>query len=277
MPRPEKVAVVDEVRTELESTDAILFTEYRGLSVADLAELRSDLREAGAQYMVVKNTLARIAARDAGYEDLDDVFVGPTAITFCGDGPVAPAKALRDFAEEHPQLVVKGGILEGRRLDTETAEKLADLETREQLLTRLASMMQNAIGQMARLLQAPITDAARLLAAFEDQVREAEQDEVAPEAAAQDEAAEEAAAQDEAAPDEAAEEAAAPEDAEQEDVAQEDVAPEAAAGDEADQGEDEGEADAVAEESEAPAGDESESDDSESQESEPNDESDPQA
>jgi large subunit ribosomal protein L10 len=166
--RPEKVAVVEEVREELTGNPATLFTEYRGLSVGALAELRGQLREAGARYLVVKNTLASIAARDAGFADLADVFTGPTALTFCTEDPVGPAKALRRFAKDHPELVVKGGLLDGRIVDAATAERLADLETREELLGRLAGLMHAALSSTASLLQAPLSKVARLVAALED-------------------------------------------------------------------------------------------------------------
>lgn len=168
-PRPEKVAVVDEVRDELSSNSATILTEYRGLSVGELAELRAALREAGADYVVVKNTLARIAARDAGFEELVDFLTGPTALTYCVDDPVGPAKALRQFSKDHPELVVKGGILEGRVVDAETADKLADLESREDLLERFAQLVYGALANTASLLEAPIGKMARLLAAYQEE------------------------------------------------------------------------------------------------------------
>ncbi|HEX2027033.1 MAG TPA: 50S ribosomal protein L10 [Nitriliruptorales bacterium] len=169
MARPEKVAVVEQVRHDLSTYPATLFTEYRGLTVADLAELRARLREAGARYVVVKNTLARIAAQDAGFDSLDEVFTGPTALTICEDEPVGPAKALRQFARDHPQLAVKGAILDGRVVDAETADRLADLATREELLARFASLMHALLAGTANLLQAPLSKMARLLQALEDE------------------------------------------------------------------------------------------------------------
>lgn len=168
-PRSRKVAVVDEVREELSSNPATILTEYRGLSVGDLAELRAALRDAGANYVVVKNTLARIAARDAGYEELVEFLTGPTALTYCSEDPVGPAKALRQFSKDHPELVVKGGILEGRVVDADTADKLADLESREDLLARLAQLMYGALANTASLLEAPLSKMARLLAAYEEE------------------------------------------------------------------------------------------------------------
>ncbi|MDP8961373.1 MAG: 50S ribosomal protein L10 [Actinomycetota bacterium] len=168
MARPDKVAVVERVREDLSQNPATLFTEYRGLTVAGLADLRRQLSEAGARYVVVKNTLARIAAREAGYEGLEDVLTGPTALAVCEQDPVGPAKAMRRFAREHPELVVKGGILEGRVVDASTAQRLADLESREELLGRLAGLMYVLLAQPVTLLQAPLTQFARLMSALED-------------------------------------------------------------------------------------------------------------
>lgn len=168
MARSEKVAVVERVRDDLSSNPATLFTEYRGLTVAGLADLRRQLLEAGARYVVVKNTLARIAAREAGYDGLDDILTGPTALAICEQDPVAPAKAMRRFAREHPELVVKGGILEGRVVDAATAERLADLESREELLGRLAGLMYLLLAKPVTLLQAPLTQLARLMSALEE-------------------------------------------------------------------------------------------------------------
>jgi large subunit ribosomal protein L10 len=168
MPRPDKVAAVEEVSQRLTDSTATVLTEYRGLSVDDLAELRARLRETDASYRVVKNTLTRRAARDAGFDIPDDVLVGPTAITFCVGDPVAAAKALRAFSRQHPELVIKGGVLDGRVLDAIETSKLADLESREELLSRFAGLMQAIIAQHARLAQANLTKFARLLAALQD-------------------------------------------------------------------------------------------------------------
>lgn len=168
MPRPDKVAAVEEVSRNLTDATATVLTEYRGLSVDDLAELRAKLRETDASYRVVKNTLTRLAARDAGFDIPDDVLVGPTAITFCAGDPVAAAKALRAFSRQHPQLVIKGGVLDGRVLDATETTKLADLESREELLGRLAGTMEAIIAQPARLAQASLSKFARLLAALQD-------------------------------------------------------------------------------------------------------------
>jgi len=204
MPRPDKVAAVDEVSQRLTDATATVLTEYRGLSVDDLAELRAKLRESDASYRVVKNTLTRLAARDAGFDIPDDLLVGPTAITFCAGDPVAAAKVLRAFSRQHPELVIKGGVLDGRLLDAAETTRLADLESREELLARLAGLMQAIIAQPARLAQANLSKLARLLAALQDKKAEEPQDvaaavevEAATDAAGSDDEA--AAAGDEAA------------------------------------------------------------------------------
>jgi large subunit ribosomal protein L10 len=160
-PRPEKVAVVDEVRERFERSNAALLTEYRGLDVTALSELRRALREAGGEYKVYKNTLVRFAARDAGL-DIEELLTGPTAIAFVGDGsdgdtagdPVTVAKALRDFGRGHPALVIKGGVMGDKPLSADEARALADVEPREVLLARLAGAFAAPMQQFAGLLQA---------------------------------------------------------------------------------------------------------------------------
>jgi large subunit ribosomal protein L10 len=166
--RPDKVAAVADVRDNLSSAAATLVTNYRGLSVTELAELRAELRKANARYRVAKNTLTTIAAREAGMEGLEDFLSGPTALVFCEDDPVGPAKALKAFAKDHPALEFKGGYLDGAVLDAEEALRLADLESREELLTRLAQLMHGALANTARLLNALPEKQARLLQALVD-------------------------------------------------------------------------------------------------------------
>jgi large subunit ribosomal protein L10 len=168
VPRPDKVAVVDEVREGLTGSAATLLTHYRGLSVTELAELRTKLREANARMRVAKNTLARRAAVEAGIEGFEELLTGPTGLVFCEEDPVGPAKALRDFAKDHPELIVRGGYLDGAVLSEEEATKLADLESREELLAKLAGLMYGALANTARLLQAPIEKQARLVQALID-------------------------------------------------------------------------------------------------------------
>ena len=168
MAREDKVAEVAEVRDRLTSSSATLLTHYRGLSVKDMAELRVELRKANAELRVVKNTLARRAVADAGIEGLEELLVGPTSLVFCADDPVGPAKALKQFSKAHPDLVIRGGYLDGAVMDAEAAGRLADLASREELLARFAGLMQGALAGFARLLQAPLAHQARLLQALID-------------------------------------------------------------------------------------------------------------
>jgi large subunit ribosomal protein L10 len=149
-PRPEKVAVVDEVKDRLGSASAALLTEYRGLSVSALAQLRRQLRDAGGEMKVYKNTLVRFAARDLDLE-IDELLTGPTAIAFVDGDPVNVAKALRDFAKTNPALVVKGGLLGDKPLSAAETQALADVEPREVLLAKLAGAMAAPMVQFAGL------------------------------------------------------------------------------------------------------------------------------
>jgi large subunit ribosomal protein L10 len=168
-PRPEKVAVVDEVRDRLEGSQAALLTEYRGITVSDISALRRSLRAAGGEYKIYKNTLVRFAARDLGLE-IDELLTGPTAIAFVpkdstGD-PVLVAKALRDFARGNQHLVVKGGVLGDKTLSAQDAAALADVAPREELLAKFAGALQAPLANMASLLQAPLQNLAGLLKAL---------------------------------------------------------------------------------------------------------------
>jgi large subunit ribosomal protein L10 len=153
-PRPEKVAVVDEVRTRLEEASATVVTEYRGLTVADLAELRKSLSAAGSEYKVFKNTLVRRAVDGGPHALLGELLVGPTAIAFVHGDVGAVAKALRDFSRGNNRLVVKGGMLDGALLTPAQLGELADLPSREVLLARVAGAFQAPLAQLASLLQA---------------------------------------------------------------------------------------------------------------------------
>ena len=167
-PRPEKVAVVDEVRERLSSSSAALLTEYRGLDVAQMAALRRSLREAGGSYKIYKNTLVRFAARDLGLE-IEELLTGPTAIAFVDGDAVNVAKALRDFARTNENLVVKGGVLGDKLLTAAEAKALADVAPREELLARLAGAMAAPMQQFAGLLQAVPRSFAYGLAALIEQ------------------------------------------------------------------------------------------------------------
>ena len=156
-PRPEKVAVVEEVKARLSDSEAAVLTDYRGIDVPGMAVLRNALREAGAEYQIYKNTLVRFAARDLGLE-IEEMLVGPTAIAFVrrdSDGdPVLMAKALREFAKTNPNLEVKGGILDERPLTAEDIDALAKVLPREQLLAQLAGGLAAPMVRFAGLLQA---------------------------------------------------------------------------------------------------------------------------
>ncbi len=153
MARPDKAAAVAELTDKFRSSNAAVLTEYTGLTVAQLRQLRRSLGE-DAQYSVAKNTLTKIAANEAGITTLDALFTGSTAITFVTGDPVTSAKTLRDFAKDNPALVIKGGVLEGKALSADEIKKLADLESREVLLSKLAGAMKGKQSQAASLFQA---------------------------------------------------------------------------------------------------------------------------
>ena len=140
MARPDKTAAVAEIVDSFNDAAGAVLTEYRGLTVKQLQELRRSLGE-NANYAVVKNTLTKIAAKEAGVDGLDDLLTGPTAIAFLNGDVVEAAKGLRDFAKANPALVIKGGFLDGKPIDAAEVAKLADLESREVLLGKLAGVM----------------------------------------------------------------------------------------------------------------------------------------
>ena len=172
MARPDKAAAVAEVVDEFNNTAGAVLTDYRGLTVKQLQELRRSLGE-NANYAVVKNTLAKIAAHEVGIDGFDDLLVGPTAIAFISGDVVEAAKGLRDFAKANPALIIKGGVLDGGFLSAAEVAKLADLESREVLLGKLAGAMLASLSQAVYLLNAPISQAARLAGALQ---AKAEQD-----------------------------------------------------------------------------------------------------
>ena len=165
MARPDKAAAVAELTEKFRGSNAAVLTEYRGLTVAQLKQLRTALR-GNASYAVVKNTLSAIAAKEAGLEGLADDLKGPSAIAFVTGDPVATAKGLRDFAKAHPALVIKGGVLDGRVLTAADVTKLADLESREVLLAKAAGAMKAKLYQAAYLFTAPASKAVRTVEAL---------------------------------------------------------------------------------------------------------------
>jgi large subunit ribosomal protein L10 len=202
MARADKQAAVADIAEQFSAAAGAVLTEYRGLTVAELQQLRRSLGE-NANYAVVKNTLAKIAAHEVGIEGFDALLTGPTAIAFINGDVVEAAKGLRDFAKANPTLVIKGGVLDGKTLDASEVAKLADLESREVLLGKLAGAMLASLSQAVYLLNAPLSQAARLAGALQ---AKAEQDPtILAGGAGTPVAAEEAPADAEAPADEAAE------------------------------------------------------------------------
>lgn len=171
--RSDKATAVAELTEHFKSAPATVLTEYRGLTVAQITALRRSL---GRQttYTVAKNTLAKRAATDAGIAGLDELFTGPTALAFVSGDPVEAAKGLRDFAKVHPLLVIKGGVFEGRAITAAEVYKIADLESREVLLAKLAGAMKANLSKAAALFQAPLLKTARLAAALQDKREQSE-------------------------------------------------------------------------------------------------------
>ncbi|MEU5847979.1 50S ribosomal protein L10 [Saccharopolyspora shandongensis] len=167
MAKPDKVDAVTEIAEKFSNSSAAVVTEYRGLSMAQLSELRRALG-AGTSYRVAKNTLVKRAAEQSGVEGLDDLFVGPTAIAFVEGEPVDAAKALREFAKDNKALVIKGGYMDGRALSVSEVEGIADLDSREVTLAKLAGAMKAKMGQAAALFAAPATQVARLAVALQE-------------------------------------------------------------------------------------------------------------
>ncbi|BCL14047.1 MULTISPECIES: 50S ribosomal protein L10 [Micromonospora] len=165
--RADKATAVAELTEQFRGAGATVLTEYRGLTVAQLTQLRRSLGQE-TTYTVAKNTLAKRAATDAGIAGLDELFTGPTALTFVSGDVVEAAKGLRDFAKANPKLVIKGGVFEGRAISAAEVTKLADLESREVLLAKLAGAMKGNLSKAAALFQAPLSKTARLAAALQD-------------------------------------------------------------------------------------------------------------
>ncbi|MFC7504714.1 50S ribosomal protein L10 [Nocardioides sp. CPCC 206347] len=204
MARADKQAAVAEIAEAFSASAGAVLTEYRGLTVKELQDLRRSLGE-NANYAVVKNTLAKLAANEAGITGFDDLLTGPTAIAFIKGDVVEAAKGLRDFAKANPTLVIKGGVLDGNLLDAKEIGKLADLESREVLLGKMAGAMLASLSQAVYLLNAPLAQAARLAGAL--QAKATEDPSILAGGAGTPAAVEETPAAEEAAP---AEEAEAP-------------------------------------------------------------------
>jgi large subunit ribosomal protein L10 len=169
MARPEKVAIVEEIKERLDSVQGAVIVDYRGLNVAAVTELRKQLRDAGVEFKVLKNTLTRRAAEEKGLDDLLPLLNGPTAIAFGYNDPVAPAKILNNFARTNPALELKGGLLEGKVLDVNGVKALAELPSREELLAQVVRGMQAPIAGMVNVLQGTIRNFVYALEAVRKQ------------------------------------------------------------------------------------------------------------
>jgi large subunit ribosomal protein L10 len=167
MAKADKATAVAEIAEQFTASTATVVTEYRGLTVANLADLRRSLG-GSATYTVAKNTLVKRAASAAGIDGLEELFAGPTAIAFISGEPVAAAKAIKNFAKDHKALVIKGGYMEGRPLSVAEVERIADLESREVQLARLAGAMKGNLAKAAGLFNAPASQVARLVAALQE-------------------------------------------------------------------------------------------------------------
>jgi large subunit ribosomal protein L10 len=196
MPRAEKVERVGELKERIEGSDALLLTEYRGLTVSDIAELRRSLAEGGTGYSVVKNTLMRRAAADASIE-LESLLQGPTAVAFIAGDPVAAAKKVVDAAKRFPALILKGGFMEGRVLSADEAKALADLDSREVMLSKIAGLVKGEMSRAAAVFVSAQSTFLSLLEAYRDKMptppeaeAEAEVEVVEPEAGTSDTEAE---------------------------------------------------------------------------------------
>lgn len=164
MAKASKVEAVRDIAGRFSEAEAALLTEYRGLSVTEMAEVRGALRQADAEYKVLKNTLARIAIRDVGLDDLASMLEGPTAIAFCHSDAAAAAKALDEATARFPVLVIKGGVLNGRVIDAEQTRRLGRLEPRETQLAKIAMMMNSPAQQLANVFSALLRDLGSMLA-----------------------------------------------------------------------------------------------------------------
>lgn len=234
MPRPEKVQAVEEIKERFENAEATFLTEYRGLTVSEQQQLRRGLREANAEYKVVKMSLARLAATELGLDELTESMIGPTAIAFANTDPVPVAKVLKDFAKDHEHLVLKVAVMSGKLLPPEQVSKLAEIEPRDVLLGKIAGAAKAPLAKMAGMLGSFMRDTASMMSQLLEKKESGEfvsADEAASAVAEADEVAAEPEAAEEAAADKEPEEAAAVETTEAEEQpaveAEEEAAPEA--------------------------------------------------
>ena len=178
MARSDKDAAVADIADAFRGSSAAVLTEYRGLTVSQLTELRRSMGDS-ARYAIVKNTLTKIAAKQAGLTGLDEMLTGPTAVAFISGDPVEAAKGLRDFSRTNPLLIIKGGVLDGNPISADEIRRLADLESREVLLAKLAGAMNASLSNAVSLFAAPLSQAARLIEALRQQREAAGRDRAA--------------------------------------------------------------------------------------------------
>ena len=170
MPKQHKVERVAELRARIEGSDALLLTDYRGLTVSEVSDLRRSLAEGGTKFAVVKNTLMRRAVNDAGRAELGALLQGPSAVVFVGGDPVAAAKSVVDAAKKFPTLVLKGGYMDGKMLSADDAKALALLESREAMLSKIAGLMKSEMTKAAALFVGAQSKFLSLLEAYKDKV-----------------------------------------------------------------------------------------------------------
>ncbi len=204
MPRAEKVERVAELKRRIEGSDALLLTEYRGLTVSDITALRRSLSEGGATFAIVKNTLMLRAAADAGIDELDQMLSGPSAVAFISGDPVAAAKKVVDAAKAYPTLVLKGGYMDGKILSAEDAKALASLESRDVMLSKIAGLLKSEITRAATMLVSAQSKFLSLLEAYKAKLPAPEVEEAPEEVAASAEPVAEEPAEDDAAAESAA-------------------------------------------------------------------------
>lgn len=170
MPKAEKVERVAELKAGIEGSDALLLTEYRGLTVSDITELRRSLAEGGARFAVVKNTLMQRATADASIDELRSMLEGPTAVAFIAGDPVAAAKKVVEAAKKFPTLILKGGYMDGKVLSAEEAKRLADLDSREVMLSKIAGLLKGEMSRAAAMFVSAQAKFLSLLEAYKEKV-----------------------------------------------------------------------------------------------------------
>lgn len=170
MPKAEKIERVGKLKERIEGSDALLLTDYRGLTVSDITELRRSLAEGGTRFSVIKNTLMQRAAVEASIDELESLLDGPTAVAFVAGDPVAAAKKVVDAAKKFPTLILKGGYMDGRVLSADEAKALADLESREVMLSKVAGLLKSEMSRAAAAFVAAQSKFLSLLEAYKEKV-----------------------------------------------------------------------------------------------------------